>query len=87
MILLFFVLQVFVPERDLIAGTLENVASSDIIAKRCRKVVALFTPGLMADANENFLLDMAQFKGIQDKQNVLIPVMFKRYTVGGAPNE
>ncbi len=68
---------VFLPERDLIAGTIEHSASVDIICERCDKVVTLFSPSFMESPKNKLYTDLAQYKSLEKKTPVLIPVMLK----------
>ena len=71
------ILIVFVPERDLVAGTVEHAASSDIIQERCKKVVAIFSPSFLKSRENEFLSNFAQYVGIQTGQYIIIPVILK----------
>ena len=58
-------LRVFVPQRDLCAGTSEHAASADLIKDRCDKVVAIFSPSFVKSSGNLFLTNFAQHVGIQ----------------------
>ena len=58
-------LLVFVPERDLVAGTVEHAASCNIIQERCKKVIAVFSSSFFQSKENRFLTDFAQYVGIQ----------------------
>ena len=58
-------LKVFVPQRDLCAGTAEHVASVDLIKERCDKVVAIFSPSFVKSRGNLFLANFAQHVAIQ----------------------
>ena len=71
-------LKVFVPWRDLVAGTVEHETSSKIIAERCRKVVAVFSPSFLESERSMFLTGFAQHVGIMDGQNdKIIPIILR----------
>lgn len=70
-------LKVFMPMRDLKAGTIEHSASAEIISDRCRKVVAIFSPSFL-ESNENmFLINFAQSIGIQAGTSKILPIIHK----------
>ena len=48
-------LKMFVPQRDLVAGTIEHETSSKIISERCRKVIAVFSPTFLESERNMFL--------------------------------
>ncbi len=58
-------LKVFVPQRDLCAGTAEHAASVDLIKERCDKVVAIFSPSFVKSSGNLFLANFAQHVAIQ----------------------
>jgi hypothetical protein len=60
-------LNVFVPQRDLCAGTTEHAASADIIKERCDKVVPIFSPSFVKSSASLFLTNFAHHVGIQVK--------------------
>ena len=62
----------------MIAGTLHNESSYEILSSRCKKLVAIFTPGLLKNENAMSLLAIAQHMGLKNRKNTLIPVMYKR---------
>ena len=80
----------FVPDRDLVAGTVEHAASCSIIQERCKKVIAIFSPSFFQSRENKFLTDYAQYVGITQGQNCKIipiirapcdiPSQFKMYT-------
>lgn len=67
----------FLPERDLVAGTIEHSASADIISNRCDKVLTVFTPTFLESARNKLYTDLAQYVGVQKQKVVIIPVMIK----------
>ena len=67
----------FLPVRDLVAGTIEHSASVEIISRRCERVLALFSPSFMESAENKLYTDLAQYLGIQRQKTVVIPVMLK----------
>ena len=69
---------VFVPERDLVAGTVEHAASCNIIQDMCNKVTAIFSPSFFESQEKKFLTDFAQYIGIQQGRNCkIIPIILK----------
>jgi len=69
---------VFVPERDLVAGTVEHAASCNIIQERCKKVTVIFSPSFFESQENKFLTDFAQYIGIQQGHNCkIIPIILK----------
>ena len=51
---------VFVPQRDLVAGTVYDAVSFNIIKKRCRKIFALFSLSFLNSEEGRFLTTLAQ---------------------------
>ena len=71
-------LKVFVPQRDLVAGTVEHETSSKIISERCRKVIAVFSPSFLTSERNMFLTGFAQHVGIMDGRNdKIIPIILR----------
>lgn len=71
-------LKVFVPQRDLVAGTVEHETSSKIISERCRKVIAVFSPSFLSSERNMFLTGFAQHTGIMDgKNDKIIPIILR----------
>ena len=71
-------LKVFVPQRDLVAGTVEHETSSKIISERCRKVIAVFSPSFLQSERNMFLTGFAQHVGIMDGRNdKIIPIILR----------
>ena len=53
---------VFVPERDLVAGTVGHEASSNIIQERCEKLIAIFSPSFFESQENKFLTDFGKIQ-------------------------
>jgi len=71
-------LKMFVPQRDLVAGTIEHETSSKIISERCRKVIAVFSPTFLESERNMFLTGFAQHAGIMDGRNdKIIPIILR----------
>lgn len=68
-------LKIFFPPRDLRAGMIED-AILDIIAKHCKKVVAIITPSFCS--NNQILPDVDSSINDYIKQRKLLPVMYTR---------
>ena len=51
---------VFVPQRDLVAGTIHDAVSFNIIKKRCRKILALFSLPFLNSEEGLFLTTLSQ---------------------------
>ena len=69
------------PERDLVAGTVEHAASCNIIQERCKKVIAIFSPSFFQSQENKFLTDFAQFVGIQQGLSCkIIPIILSPET-------
>lgn len=71
-------LQVFLPERDLVAGTIEHSASVEIIDQRCDKAIPILSPSFLASPITKVYTDLAQYLGITKQRTVVIPVLFKK---------
>ena len=65
-------LKMFVPQRDLVAGTIEHETSSKIISERCRKVIAVFSPTFLESERNMFLTGTVE------------PVFWNRLIIFGA---
>ena len=64
-------------KRDLVTGTVENAADCDIIQKRCKKVLAIFSPTFFKSKEIKFLTDFANHvETIQGADCKLIPLIF-----------
>lgn len=82
-------LKVFAPERDLVAGTVENAASCHIIKARCKTAIAVFSSSFFPSKESEFLSSFAQYCGIRTKNKIVpiifgssinIPSMFQKYS-------
>lgn len=71
-------LKVFLPCRDMVVGTIEHSASSEIIEKRCHKVVAIFSKAFLESQQNVFLVDLAQYVNIRKKSSLLIPITLEQ---------
>ncbi|TRY76751.1 hypothetical protein TCAL_04032 [Tigriopus californicus] len=71
-------LKVFLPCRDMVVGTIEHSASSEIIEKRCHKVVAIFSKPFLESQQNVFLVDLAQYVNIRKKSSLLIPITLEQ---------
>ena len=74
---------VLVPERDLVAGTVEHAASTDIVQDRCKSVVAIFSDTLFERQENKFLLDFSHKKRIINGEFQIIPVMLGKKQIIG----
>ena len=69
--------QIFLPERDLVAGTIEHSASVDIITERCGRALTLFSPSFLDSPTNKLYTDLAQYLGVQRRSAFIIPIMLK----------
>ena len=75
-------LTVFVPQRDLCAGTSEHATSAEIIKERCDKVVPIFSPSFVKSPASLFLTSFAHHVGIQVRNNFkLYNLLLKCYNL------
>ncbi len=74
---LFLFPQIFLPERDLVAGTIEHSASVDIITERCGRALTLFSPSFLDSPTNKLYTDLAQYLGVQRRSAFIIPIMLK----------
>lgn len=62
----------------MVVGTIEHSASSEIIEKRCHKVVAIFSKAFLESQQNVFLVDLAQYVNIRKKSSLLIPITLEQ---------
>ena len=67
----------FLPERDLVAGTIEHSASVEIISRRCGHALTLFSPSFLESAENRLYANLAQYLGIERQRRFIIPIMLK----------
>ncbi|KAF2904645.1 hypothetical protein ILUMI_01529 [Ignelater luminosus] len=66
-------LKVCVKDRDLVPGVLEHESVIKLIAERCNRVVAVFSPTFFTSSSNKFLLSFAQYLGIEQGRRKIIP--------------
>ena len=71
--------KVMLKERDLLVGTLENIALMQIIKYRCNKVIAIMSQNFFQTEINQFLFSFAQNCGIEDGQIKVIAITFPHY--------
>lgn len=57
-------LKVCVKDRDLVPGVFEHESVIKLIAERCNRLVAVFSPAFFASSSNKFFLSFAQSLGI-----------------------
>jgi len=79
-------LKVFFPPRDLRAGMIEHATRADIIAKRCKKVVAVISPSFCQDNKNIHDVDITTIIYLKNRQRILLPVVYTRKRFDMPPN-
>ena len=69
-------LKIFYPPRDVRVGMMEHVDQSDVIAKRCKKVIAVLSQNFCKNYQNMFNLDLAVQVLIRNKKEFLLPVLY-----------
>ena len=70
-------LRVFVPQRDLCAGTIEHASSAKIIEERCDKVVTIFSPSFFESSTNRFNTSFALYAGIKVGTQIFCSILVR----------
>ena len=71
-------LRVFYPPRDLRAGMIELAQRTDIIAERCKKVVAVISPTFCSSRQNLYDVDTSLYHYIRNRERILLPVIYTK---------
>ena len=78
-------LKVFYPPRDLRAGMIELAQRTDIIAERCKKVVAVISKSFCDSRMNVNDVNLSLDRYIRNRQRILLPVIYTRGKIDNMP--